>query len=112
MAFLIFPKSLAADLIVYDRALQGRSRASIINGLLGPISRIGTALGGILVGWLLDIVGYSSGVPLSPSLKDGMSIITGIVPSMLLLLIIPLVLLYPLSKSKMESVEDIIRKNQ
>ena len=112
MAFSIFPKSLTTDLIVYDRALQGRSRASIINGLLGPIARVGTALGGILVGWSLEIVGYSSGVPLTPPLKDGLSFITGFVPSILLMLVIPLVLLYPLSKSKMESVEDVIRKNQ
>lgn len=112
MASNIFPKSLTTDLIVYDRVLQGRSRASMINGLLGPAARIGTALGGILVGWSLEIVGYSSGVPLSSPLKEGLRLITGFVPSILFLFIIPLILLYPLSKSKMENVEDIIRKNQ
>jgi len=111
MALVIFSKALVADLVAYDQACQGRSRAGFINGLLGPSYRVGSALGSVLVGWLLTIIGYSGGAPITIQLKEGLKLITGLIPSILLLTAIPLALLYPLRKSEMARVEKVLEES-
>jgi len=104
-AMTIFPRAMLTDVIAYDRDRQGRSRAGNIMGLWSLGNRGGNALGSVLVGWLLALVGYSREVVVSPQLQEGLRSILGFVPSALLLAAIPLLALFPLSRSEMARVE-------
>jgi GPH family glycoside/pentoside/hexuronide:cation symporter len=96
-------------LIAYDDAQVGHSRAGNITGLLGLGNRGGGAAGGFLVGWLLAFVGYSSGAPVTPQLKEGLRLAISLVPSVLLFLMIPLLVWYPLTRRKMAEAEKVLR---
>jgi len=104
-AISIFPRAMLTDVVAYDRARQGRSRAGNIVGLWGLGNRAGLAVGSALVGWLLVLVGYSSGIAVTPQLQEGLRTILGYVPSAFLLATIPLLALYPLSRAEMSRVE-------
>ena len=99
-ALSIFPRTMLADLISYDSAVQGRSRAGNIVGLWGLGSRAGLAVGNALAGWLLAVIGYSRGVTVSPQLQEGLRMILGYVPSISCLLVVPLLALFTLSRTE------------
>jgi GPH family glycoside/pentoside/hexuronide:cation symporter len=84
----IFPKAVLADVIAEDQRDIGRSRAGLFTGLYGLSTRIGNATGGTLIGWLLDVIGYSEGN------IQGLRWVIGFVPSVFLLLMIPCILLF------------------
>lgn len=108
-ATIIFPKAMITDVAAYDRARRGRSRAGNIMGLWSLGGSGGTAMGSALVGWLLSLVGYRSGVYVTPGLSEGLRSIMGLVPSCLLLATVPLVLC-SLSRVEMERTEMTLRK--
>lgn len=84
----IFPKAVLADVIAEDQRIMGRSRAGLFTGLYGLSTRIGNAVGGTLIGWLLAVTGFSEGS------TQGLRWILGFVPSVFLLLMIPCILLF------------------
>ncbi|MCW4041507.1 MAG: MFS transporter [Candidatus Bathyarchaeota archaeon] len=84
----IFPKAVLADVIADDQRDIGRSRAGLFTGLYGLSTRIGNAIGGTLIGWLLSLIGFSRGT------TQGLRWVIGFVPSVFLLIMIPLILIF------------------
>jgi GPH family glycoside/pentoside/hexuronide:cation symporter len=107
-AICIFPRAMLTDVVSYDRAIRGRSRAGNIVGLWGLGSRAGLAIGNTLVGWLLALVGYSGGASVSPQLQEGLRMILGYVPSAFCLAVIPLLAFFTLSRTEMKRVEETL----
>jgi Na+/melibiose symporter-like transporter len=84
----IFPKAVLADVIADDQRDSGRPRAGLFTGLHGLSTRIGNAIGGTLIGWLLSVIGFSEGT------TQGLRWVIGFVPSGFLLMMIPYILLF------------------
>ena len=104
--------SMVTDLIAYDRAQVGRSRAGNITGLVGLGNRAGGALGSFLVGGLLALIGYSSGVPATPQLREGLRLVISVVPGILCTLVIILLMKYPLTSTKIIEAEKTLGAGQ
>jgi Na+/melibiose symporter-like transporter len=100
---------MMTDYIAYDDARVGHSRAGNITGILGLGNGAGSAIGSLLVGWLLSVVGYSSGVTASPQLREGLRLSTSLIPNGLLLLMIPLLAWYPLKRQNISAAEHVLR---
>jgi len=91
----IFPRAVLADVIADDQRDMGYSRAGLFTGLYGLSTRIGNAVGGTLIGWLLAFIRFS------PENPQGLRWMIGFVPSVFLLLMIPCILLFrPSTRSK------------
>ncbi len=86
----IFPKAVLTDVIAADQIREGRSRAGLYTGLYGLSTRIGSAFGSTLIGWLLTLIGFAEGS------TQGLRWIIGYVPSTFLVAIIPCILLFRL----------------
>jgi Na+/melibiose symporter-like transporter len=91
----IFPRAVLADVIADDQRDMSYSRAGLFTGLYGLSTRIGNAVGGTLIGWLLAFIRFS------PENPQGLRWMIGFVPSAFLLLMIPCILLFrPSARSK------------
>jgi len=106
----IFPRAMLTDVIAYDRARQGRSRAGNIVGIWSLGNRAGQAIGNALAGWLLAFAGYHAEAVVTPQLQEGLRMILGYVPSAFCLVIIPLLMLFPLSRAEMKRIEESNRQ--
>jgi GPH family glycoside/pentoside/hexuronide:cation symporter len=84
----IFPKAVLTDVIADDQVHEGRSRAGLFTGIYGLGTRIGQSVGSTLIGWLLALTGFTEGS------TQGLRWIIGYVPSVLLLMVIPCILLF------------------
>jgi len=106
----IFPRAMLTDVIAYDRARQGRSRAGNIVGIWSLGNRAGQAIGNALAGWLLAFAGYHAEAVVTPQLQEGLRMILGYGPSAFCLVIIPLLMLFPLSRAEMKRIEESNRQ--
>ena len=79
---------MLADVIADDQRDIGRSRAGLFTGLYGLSTRIGNAVGGALIGWLLAFIKFSAENP------EGLRWVIGFVPSVFLDMMIPCILLF------------------
>jgi len=104
--------AMITDLIAYDSVQVGRSRAGNITGLVGLGNRAGGALGSLSVGLLLALIGYSSGVPVTPQLTEGLRLVISVVPGFLCALLILLLMKYPLTSTKITEAEKTLRSGQ
>ncbi len=87
----IYPKAFLTDVIAHDQRQTGRSRSGLYTGLHGVSTRIGSAFGSTLVGWLLAVTGFVEGA------TEGLRWITRYIPTAFLLATIPCVMLFQLS---------------
>ncbi len=87
----IYPKAFLTDVIAHDQRQTGRSRSGLYTGLHGVSTRIGSAFGSTLVGWLLAVTGFAEGA------TEGLRWITRYIPTAFLLATIPCIMLFQLS---------------
>lgn len=101
---------MLTDVVAYDRSRQGRSRAGNIVGIWSLGNRAGQAIGNALSGWLLALAGYHAEAVVTPQLQERLRMILGYVPSTFCLAIIPLLMLFTLSRAEMKRVEETNRQ--
>jgi Na+/melibiose symporter-like transporter len=97
----IYPKALLTDVIAHDQIQIGRSRSGLYTGVHGASTRIGSAFGSALVGWLLAEIGFAEGA------TQGLRWIIRFVPTTFLVAIIPCILLFHLSPNTRKGERDV-----
>lgn len=101
--------SMLPDTIEYDRLTSGARREGVFTGLWSAVEKGATAVGGLLIGVLLDLMGFikSTGdVVMQPdSAITGIIIGSAVLPAAFMLASLPLLFRYPLSQQSLEQLE-------
>jgi GPH family glycoside/pentoside/hexuronide:cation symporter len=111
----VMPWSLIPDAVEYDFAENGKRREGIFYGMWTFTSKLGSALGLAVTGWVLEIFGY-----LEPSLFDappvqpesallGIRLLTGPIPAVFFVLGILMLSTYPITQ---KAYAEIVRKSE
>jgi GPH family glycoside/pentoside/hexuronide:cation symporter len=101
--------SMLPDTIEYDRLESGARREGIFTGLWSAVEKGATAIGGLLIGLILDTMGFVKST--GELVAQPESAITGIIlgaaalPAFFMLASLPLLLRYPLSQERMAELE-------
>ena len=109
----VMPWSLVPDAVEYDFAENGRRREGVFYGMWTFVSKLGSAFGLGLTGWILALFGYiEPGIvgfdPVQPaSAILGIRLLTGPVPALFFIAGIIVLGFYPITR---EAYAEIVRK--
>jgi GPH family glycoside/pentoside/hexuronide:cation symporter len=94
----VFPWAMVPDVVEYDRLETHEHRGGMYYGVWGFTSKLTAALGVGLAGIVLQLSGYVANVPQSSETLQGIRLFFGPVPLLVLLLALPLLLRYPITR--------------
>ena len=101
--------SMLPDTISYDHLKSGARREGVFTGLWSAVEKGATAVGGLLIGLVLDATGFvkSTGalVEQPDSAITGIVIGAAVLPALFMFASLPLLISYPLSQEKLEALE-------
>ena len=97
--------ALVPEVIAYGEYTTGKRIAGIVNALTGIFFKAGMALGGVVPGLVLSIVGFDAEAPTQTSLAlQGILWLVCVIPAILLLLAIWIISKYELSDERMDQI--------
>lgn len=96
----VFPWSMVPDVVEYDRLETGEQRSGMYYGVWGLTVKISEALGLVASGWILELFGYVPNVPQTTETLFGLRLFFGPVPAVFLLIALPLLIWYPITRAK------------
>lgn len=101
--------ALVPEVVAYGEYTTGRRIAGIVNALTGIFFKAGMALGGVVPGLVLAIVGFNADLPKqTPLAEQGILWLVCVIPAILLLLAIWIISKYELSDEKMDEINRAI----
>jgi len=101
--------ALVPEVVAYGEYTTGRRIAGIVNALTGIFFKAGMALGGVVPGLVLAIVGFQKGAAVqTPMAQQGILWLVCVIPAILLLLAIWIISKYELSDEKMDEINKAI----
>lgn len=95
----VFPWSMMPDVIETDQALTGERREGVYYGVWAFLTKFTNALGIAVSGWALKLSGYVPNVAQTEQARLGIRLFFGIVPSVVLLVSLPLLFWYPITRA-------------
>jgi len=96
----IFPWAMIADVADYDRVKTGEFRSGMYYGVWGLSTKLSEALAIAGVGWVLTGFGYEANVAQTARSLLGIRLFFGPIPGIAILVTLPLLFLYPLTRKK------------
>ena len=97
--------ALVPEVIAYGEYTTGKRIAGIVNALTGIFFKAGMALGGVVPGLVLALVGFDAEAPAqSPLALQGILWLVCVIPAVLLLLAIWIISKYELSDERMDQI--------
>ena len=97
--------ALVPEVIAYGEYTTGRRIAGIVNALTGIFFKAGMALGGVVPGLVLAIVGFQAGAAeQTPLALQGILWMVCVIPAALLVMAIWIISKYELSDEKMDAI--------
>lgn len=103
--------ALIPEVVAYGEYTTGRRIAGIVNALTGIFFKAGMALGGVVPGLVLAIVGFDAALPKQSLLAEqGILWLVCVIPAALLLLAIYIISKYELSDEKMDEINKAIEE--
>jgi len=96
----IFPWAMIADVVDYDRVKTGEFRSGMYYGVWGLATKISEAFAIAGVGWVLTGFGYMPNVTQTAHSLFGIRLFFGPIPGIVILITLPLLFLYPLTRKK------------
>jgi glycoside/pentoside/hexuronide:cation symporter, GPH family len=96
----VFPWSMVPDVADYDRLKTGEYRSGMYFGVWTFISTVTEALAVMASGWVLTLFNYVPNVAQAPSTLFGIRLFFGPVPALVILLALPLLVWYPLTRRR------------
>jgi len=94
----VCPWSMLPDVVEFDEAKTGERREGIFYGMWAFITKFTNALGIAASGWSLALFGYIPGIAQSQNALMGIRLFFCIVPSVVILLSLPLLIWYPITR--------------
>jgi GPH family glycoside/pentoside/hexuronide:cation symporter len=94
----VCPHSMIPDVIEYDELLSGERREGLFYGMNQMVTKVPGALGSALVGWTLSLFGYVENAVQTQTALLGIRIAFAIIPGILLLICVPMLILYPITR--------------
>jgi GPH family glycoside/pentoside/hexuronide:cation symporter len=95
----VFPWSMLPDVVEYDQKETRERREGTYYGVWALLSKFTNALGVAVSGWALALFGYVAGVPQTDIALLGIRLFFGLIPSIILILSLPLLIWYPVTKA-------------
>jgi GPH family glycoside/pentoside/hexuronide:cation symporter len=95
----IFPWAMLPDVIEYDEKETGERREGIYYGLWSLATKITGAFGLLVSGWALTLFGYVPNAAQTGRALLGIRLFFGVVPAAVLILMLPLLIWFPITKS-------------
>ena len=87
------------DVIEADQLLTGERREGVYYGVWAFLTKFTSALGIAVSGWSLKLFGYVPNVAQTEQARLGIRLFFGVVPSVVLILSLPLLFWYPITKA-------------
>ena len=103
----VCPHSMMPDVIEYDELATGERREGIYYGMNNMAGKVTGALGTFICGWGLQLTGYVENAEQTTTALLGIRIMFCVLPAVLLLICVPLLLKYPITK---ESHAEVVRQ--
>jgi GPH family glycoside/pentoside/hexuronide:cation symporter len=94
----VFPWAMVPDVVEYDRLETGEHRGGMYYGVWGFAFKLTSALGIALTGWVLQLSGYVANVEQTARALLGIRLCFGPVPLLVLLIALPLLIWYPITR--------------
>jgi len=110
-AYLVLVNSMTADIVDYDESLNGRRREGLISAANSWITKMGVSLSFILAGLVLNVTGFDAGLgnDQADGTVLGMRILFCAIPATGTLVAIIMLRGYPLTKSKIEEIQQKLK---
>lgn len=103
--------ALIPEVVAYGEYTSGRRIAGIVNALTGIFFKAGMALGGVVPGLVLALVGFDAKLPQQSALAEqGILWLVCVIPAALLLLAMFIIGKYELSDEKMDEINKAIEE--
>lgn len=103
--------ALIPEVVAYGEYTSGRRIAGIVNALTGIFFKAGMALGGVVPGLVLAIVGFDAKLPEQTALAEqGILSLVCVIPAALLVLAMFIISKYELSDDKMDEINKAIEE--
>ena len=99
-AHWIVPFAMVPDTIDHGHMQAGERQTGMYYGLYGLMDKLARTLATVLVAGMLDVTGYVPNVAQSADALQGITLMTGVLPGLCLVLAIPLLLAYPITRSR------------
>lgn len=103
----VCPHSMIPDVIEYDELETGERREGIYYGMNAMVGKITGALGSAICGWGLRFSGYVENAVQTEKALFGIRFLFALLPAALLLICVPLLMRYPITK---ESHAEVVRQ--
>lgn len=107
----IFPWSMVADVVDYDRVNTGEFRSGMYYGVWGLATKISEALAISGVGWILTGFGYQPNIDQTTRSLFGIRLFFGPVPALVIFITLPLLIWYPITRKKHLKIREELEKN-
>lgn len=95
----VFPWSMIPDVVEYDQLHTGERCEGIYYGMWAFLGKFTGALGIAVSGWALKLFGYVANVQQTPQALLGIRLFFGPVPAIVLILSLPLLIWYPITRA-------------
>ena len=95
----VFPWGMLPDVIEVDQQQTGERREGIYYGVWAFLTKFTGALGIAVGGWALELFGYVPNVMQTETARLGIRLFFGLVPSIAILLSLPLLIWYPVTRA-------------
>jgi len=103
--------ALVPEVISYGEYTTGKRIAGIVNALTGIFFKAGMALGGVVPGLVLALVGFNAEASVqTPLAEQGILWLVCVIPALLLLLAMFIISKYELSDEKMDEINKAIEE--
>ena len=94
----VCPHSMLPDVVEYDELSTCERREGIFYGMWGMTGKVTGALGVAICGWGLKLFGYVEGVQQTATSLLGIRLMFSVLPAVLLLICVPLLMRYPITR--------------
>ncbi|MBV7429601.1 MULTISPECIES: MFS transporter [unclassified Acidovorax] len=99
-AHWIAPFAMVPDTIDHGHMQAGERKTGMYYGLYGLMDKLARTLATVMVAGMLDVTGYVPNVAQSASALQGITLMTGVLPALCLVLAVPLLVAYPITRSR------------
>ncbi len=106
----VFPWSMMADVVDYDRLETGDYRSGMYYGVWGLATKVSEAIAISSTGWILAFYNYVPNVEQTTSTLFGIRFFFGPVPAFFMLVALPLLIWYPLNRKAHQKIREQLRE--